>query len=148
MGRHTVGFKSVASKHQFKLVGFIHAAFKAQPYEPTRLALRGLAAMLQEYRDNDNQPMPLSGQANLKDFTVRRQHRVVRSTFGAELHGLVDRIEQMILLQTTLHHIYIYIYIYSYIYIYTHIYICIGMQEYRYHSTGHNQCHVQFLSHC
>ena len=40
------------------------------------------------------------------DFTVRRQRRVVRSTFSAELNGLVDSVEQMMLLQVTLHQIY------------------------------------------
>lgn len=40
------------------------------------------------------------------DFTVRRQRRVVRSTFSAELNGPVDSIEQVLLLQCTLHRIY------------------------------------------
>ena len=40
------------------------------------------------------------------DFTVRRQHRAVRSTFGAELTGLVDSVEQSFLLQITVHQIY------------------------------------------
>ena len=46
------------------------------------------------------------GKADLVYFTVRRQRRVVRSTFGAELNWLVDSIEQMLSLQIALHHIY------------------------------------------
>lgn len=44
--------------------------------------------------------------ANLVDFTVRRQRRVVRSAFSAKLNGLVDSIEQMLFLQCSLHQIY------------------------------------------
>ena len=44
--------------------------------------------------------------ANLIDFTVRRQRRVVRSIFSAELNGLVDSVEQLLLLQVILHQIY------------------------------------------
>lgn len=44
--------------------------------------------------------------ANLVDFTVGRQRRVARSTFSAELKGLVDSVEQLFLLQIVLHQIY------------------------------------------
>ena len=50
--------------------------------------------------------MSANKKGNLFDFTVRRQRRVVRSTFSAELNGLVDTIESMLLLQATLHQIY------------------------------------------
>ena len=40
------------------------------------------------------------------DFMVRRQRRVVRSTFSSELNGLVDSVEQSFLLQIALHQIY------------------------------------------
>ena len=40
------------------------------------------------------------------DFTVSRQRRVARSTFNAELNGLVDGVEQLFLLQIILHQIY------------------------------------------
>ena len=46
--RHKCGLKSVCLRHPLKLVGFADAAFKAQPDEPIGLALRGLAATLQE----------------------------------------------------------------------------------------------------
>ena len=101
------------------MVGFIDVAFKAEPDEPTGLALRGLAITLQEDAKNNDQPPSVGGLANLADFTVGRQRRVVRSTFGAELHGLVDSVEQLLLLQITSHHIYTYIYIYIYILRYT-----------------------------
>ena len=106
MKRHKCGLKSVILQHPLKLVGFIDAAFKAQPEEPTGLALRGLAARLQEDSNNNDQPQPVNGKANLVDFTVRRQRRVVRSTFSAELNGLVDSVEQMLLLQIMLHEVY------------------------------------------
>lgn len=111
MKRHKCGFKSIKFQHQFKLVGFIDAAFKAQPGEATWLALRGLAAALREDGGGKAQPMSTSGEANYIDFTVRRQRRVVRSTFSADLNGLVDGIDQVLLLQVTLHQKYIYIYI-------------------------------------
>ena len=47
--------------------------------------------------------MSLRGKANLIDLTVRRQRRAARSTFSAELHGLVDSTEQMLLPLVTLH---------------------------------------------
>ena len=37
---------------------------------------------------------------------MRRQRRVVRSTFRAEFNGLVDRAEQILLFQCTLRQIY------------------------------------------
>ena len=40
------------------------------------------------------------------DLTVRRQRRVVWSTFSAELNGLVDSIAQLLLSQISLHQIY------------------------------------------
>ena len=106
MKKHKCGLKSVRLRHPLKLVGFIDAAFKAQPDEPTGLALRGLAATLQEDAKDNDQPHSAGGLANFVDFTVRRQRRVLRSTFSAELNGLVDSVEQLLLLQLTLHHIY------------------------------------------
>ena len=58
------------------------------------------------------------------------QRRLVRFTFGAELNGLVDSVEQLLWLQFILYCIYInihiYIYIYTYIYMYIYIYIYIA----------------------
>lgn len=47
-----------------------------------------------------------NGKASLTDFTVIRQRRVVRSISSAELRGLVDNVEQVLLLQCALHQIY------------------------------------------
>ena len=103
MKRHECGFESVKFNHPLKLVGFIDVAFKTQPDEPTGLALRGLAATLQEDDSSFTQPMSKNGKVNFIDFIVRRQRRVARSTFSAELNGLVDSVEQMLLLQMALH---------------------------------------------
>ena len=97
MKRHKRGLKSIALQHPLELVAFTDVAFQAQPEEPTGLALRGLAAVLQEDRGielrHGNNEF-----ANMVDFIARRQRRVVRSTFSAELNGLVDSVEQMLLL--------------------------------------------------
>ena len=108
MKRHKCGLKSVTLHHPLKLTAFIDHAFKAQFEEATGLALRGSVAVLSE--DNtglgEGKPQGNSGMANLVDFTVRRHRRVVRSTFSAELNGLIDSIWQMFLLQCILHRIY------------------------------------------
>lgn len=100
--KHKCGFTPMTLKHPLKLVNSTDAAFKAQLDEPTRLAFRWFAAALQE-DGCDSEPMVASGKANSVDFTVRRQRRAARSTFSAELNGLVDSMEQMMLLQVALH---------------------------------------------
>ena len=62
--------------------------------------------MLCEDRGGDV-PIGKEDKANLIDFTVRRQRRAARSTFTAEFTGLVDRIEQVLLLECALHQIYL-----------------------------------------
>ena len=95
MKRHKCGLNSVTLQHPLKLTAFTDAAFKAQLEEATGLALRGLAAVLtQDDILGEQKPQGKNGVANLIDFTVRRQRRVVRSTFSAELNGLVDSIEK------------------------------------------------------
>lgn len=106
MKRHKCGLKSVTLSHPLKLVASIDATFKAQPEEPTGFALRGVAAVLCGDRGNSSKPHGDNGKADLIDFTLRRQRGVVRSTFCAELNGLVDSNEQMLLLECTLHQIY------------------------------------------
>lgn len=91
--------------HPLKLFGFTDATFKAVLDEPTGLALRRLATVLQEDTSKDR-PQFQSLTANLIYFTVRRQRGVVRSTFSAELNGLVDSNEQLLLMQVSLHQIY------------------------------------------
>ena len=46
-----------------------------------------------------------SEQCHLIEFLARRQKRVVRSTFSAELNGLLDNLEQAILVQMAVHEI-------------------------------------------
>ena len=115
--RQTPGLPSIELKHPLKLVAITDAAFKAMPGEPIGSPLRGLAAILCELGKDDAQPSSINHKADLIDVIVRRQRKVVRSTFSAELNGLVDSIEQVLLLQCILRHIYIYIYTYIYIYI-------------------------------
>ena len=47
MKKYKCGLKFISLKHPLKLFGFIDVPFKAQPAEPTGLALRGLAVILQ-----------------------------------------------------------------------------------------------------
>lgn len=101
MEKHKCGLETVCFKHPFKFVGFIDAAFMAQPDEPTGLALGVVATTMQEDSPKNEQPHNVGGLADLVEFIVRRQRRVVRSTFGAELNGLVDSVEQLLLLQIT-----------------------------------------------
>ena len=69
------------------------------------MVLRGRVAISHEGSLKNDQPHGTSGLDKLVDFTVRRRRRVVRSTFGAELNGLVDSVEQVLLLQVALHEI-------------------------------------------
>lgn len=96
----------MALKRRLKSVGFTDAALKARPDEPTGLALRGLAATLQEDSVGNNQPRSVSGKAKSVDFTVRKQFRVVRSTSSAELNGFVGSVKQVLLLHMVLHLVY------------------------------------------
>ena len=96
--RHKCGLRSIRVKHPLELVTVTDAAFTAQPDEPMGLVLQGLAAILCEDREGDAKANSTIGKANLADFTARRRRRVVRRTFSAELNGLVDSIEQMLLL--------------------------------------------------
>ena len=62
--------------------------------------------MLCEDRECGVKPHGANGKADLIEFTIRRRRRVIRSMPNAELKGLVDSIQQMLLLQCTLHQIY------------------------------------------
>ena len=112
MKRHNCGLIFVTLRHPLKWAAFTHAAFKGQFEEFTGLAFRRLVATFCEDDGNVAKPHGSGDKANFADFIVIRQRRVVRSTFIAEFHGLVDSIKQMLLLHCTLHHIYIYIYTY------------------------------------
>ena len=106
MKRHKCGLKQVTLQHLLKLVAPIDAAFAAQPEEPIDLALRGLALVLCEDRECGVTPHVGNGKANPIDFMKRRQRSVVRSTFSAELNGLVVITHHMLPLRCTLHPIY------------------------------------------
>ena len=73
------------------------------------LVLRGLVAILVEdnHGKGGSKPQGDIGLVDLVDFPLRRQRRVIRSTFSAGLNGLVDRIEQMLVFQSTLPQIYL-----------------------------------------
>ena len=90
--RHICGLESVTFPHPFKLVAFMDAVVKAQFEEFTGLALRGLVAVLCG-DGGGHAPSRKNNNVNFIDFIVRRQRRVFRSIFSAELDGLVDRIE-------------------------------------------------------
>ena len=64
-------------QHPLKLTGSIDAIFAAQHGEPTDLAFKSLAATQQGGNTTHNRST-VNAQAEPKDFTVRRQRRVVR----------------------------------------------------------------------
>ena len=88
MNRRKCGLKPVISQHPLELVAFTYAAFQAQLEAPIGLAPRGLASALCENRGGDK-PDGSNNKATPPDFTVKRQMRVVKSSFCAEINGLV-----------------------------------------------------------
>ena len=101
MKHNKCGLGLIILVHPLKLVAFTDAVFKAQPEEATGLVFRGSVAVLCEDRRNVCKFHSSHGKVDFIDFTMRRQRRVVRSMFSAELNGLVDSIEQVLLLQCT-----------------------------------------------
>jgi hypothetical protein len=84
-----------------RLLCFSDAAFKAQEDESSGLALRGLIVLVIGESDSAT----ASGNCHLVDFVVRRQKRVVRSTFSAELNALSDAVETVLLTQLIFHQV-------------------------------------------
>ena len=81
------------------------AAFNAAVEDSSGLALRGLATVL--FEDNcADRPQSKNGKVNLVDFIVRKQRRVVRRIFSAELNGFVGSIEVLFALHVVSHHLY------------------------------------------
>jgi hypothetical protein len=74
-------------KPPYRICAVSDSAFKRQ--DDSGLACRGSILTLGEYR-TDEHP---GGLVHLLDWQSRRQRRVTRSTFGAELNGLVDTVE-------------------------------------------------------
>ena len=86
-----------------RLVCFADAAFKAIPEESSGLALRGTAILLVGQGSETPASADDSHGCHLLEFTTRRQRRVQRSTFSAELNSLVDSLESILLVQVGLH---------------------------------------------
>jgi len=83
---------------------FSDAAFKATPEESSGLALRGCVVLLAEARSHEL--ISPEGNCHLLEYVCRRQRRVVRSTYSAELNGLIDSVEITLLVQFMLHQLY------------------------------------------
>ena len=103
MKRHKC--RSVVLRRLLKFVASTDAAFKAQPEEPTGLARRGLAATCVRIGVVMGLMEVVARLASLI-LQLGGQRRVVRLLFSAEFNGLVDSIEQMLLLQCALHRTY------------------------------------------
>ena len=88
-------------KGTLRLVCFSDSAFRAVPEESSGLALRGCCILLAS--DDPKTPASPDGGCHLIEFCCRRQRRVQRSTFAAELNGLVDSLEVTVLIQMALH---------------------------------------------
>eukprot|EP00971_Amphidinium_carterae_P018913 372341-Amphidinium_carterae.3 len=83
-----------------RLVMFSDAAFRTQPEDSSGLAVKGSAlALIPETVDPKE---GLQTQCHLLDFLSTKQRRVVRSTFSAELNGLLDATERGYGIQMTL----------------------------------------------
>ena len=86
MQRHPrVGFCYKQLEAPLRLVCFAGAAFKAIPKESSGLALRGTAILLVGQGSEAPALAASSHGCHLLEFTTRRQRRVQRSTFSAEL---------------------------------------------------------------
>ena len=68
------------------------------------LSLRGLATVLLQ-DELLNRSQRKDGNANLVDFIIHKERRVVRSTFSADLNGLVDSMESLLLIQVILYQV-------------------------------------------
>ena len=85
-------------KGPVKLMAFSDAAFKTLPEESSGLALRGCCVLLVQDTGSF-----AKGPCHLLEWICRRQRRVVRSTFSAELNGLIDTVEVTLLVQMGVH---------------------------------------------
>ena len=85
------------------IICFSDAAFKALVEESSGLALRGCCILLAE--TGEDELTVGEGLCHMIEFICGRQRRVVRSTYSAELNGLIDSIEKAILVQILFHQI-------------------------------------------
>jgi hypothetical protein len=101
--RHKVGIWYEKLIGPVRLVCWSDAAFKAIPEEGSGLALRGCCVLLTT--DQPGKPTSPDGRCQLLEYLCKRQRRVVRSTFSAELNALIDALEIAILIQMAFHQI-------------------------------------------
>eukprot|EP00971_Amphidinium_carterae_P247695 4918426-Amphidinium_carterae.2 len=87
-------------KGPVRLVMFSDAAFRTQPEDSSGLAIKGSALVLVPTSVDPRQGFHTP--CHLLDFMSTRQRRVVRSTFSAELNGLLDATERGYGIQMTL----------------------------------------------
>ena len=101
--RHKVGIWYCKLKGELRLVCWSDAAFQAIPEEGSGLALRGCCIILTG--DDPASPTSQDGTCHLLEYLCKRQRRVVRSTFSAELNALIDAMEIAILVQMAMHQV-------------------------------------------
>ena len=101
--RHKVGIWYCELKGELRLVCWSDAAFQAIPEEGSGLALRGCCIILTG--DDPASPTSQDGTCHLLEYLCKRQRRVVRSTFSAELNALIDAMEIAILVQMAMHQV-------------------------------------------
>ena len=82
-----------------RLVIISDSAFKRQ--DDTGLACRGHFIVL----CGDHAPEKLGGLCHIIDFASKRQRRVTRSTYAAELNGLIDSLEIGKVIALTVHEV-------------------------------------------
>jgi hypothetical protein len=101
--RHKIGIWYERLTGPVRLVCWSDAAFKAMPDEGSGLALRGCCVVLTS--EMSKSPTSPDGRCQLIEYLCKRQKRVVRSTFSAELNALIDALEIAILVQMAYHQI-------------------------------------------
>ena len=84
--RHPIETKFKTIKGPLRIVAISDSAFKRQDESP--LACRGSMIVLSA--DNPENP---GGDIHVIDYQSKKQKRVTRSTYGAEIHGLADTME-------------------------------------------------------
>ena len=99
--KHPSGILHPKLKGPLRLTGVSDAAFRQQPDESTGLCLRGCVVMLTTA--DPRSPTSPSGECSILEYCSKRQRRVVRSTFSAELNALVDCVELLLVIQACLH---------------------------------------------
>ena len=92
--RHKVALRYRKLKEPLRVVAISDAAFRRE--DPTSLAMRG--AMIVVNSVNEKTP---GGDHHIIEFYSKKQRRIVRSTFGAELNALEDAFEMAKIISAT-----------------------------------------------